>query len=70
MELHGSIQDNLKAAVRSARRFRGSQVHRDTLQHWSDLLDHARHQHVTGDNLRLIGRLIIDLESELEQRNS
>ena len=70
MELHGTVEVNLKAAVRSAQRFRGSPVHRDTLQHWSDLLNHARHEHAAGDNRRVIGGLIIDLEGELAQRNS
>jgi hypothetical protein len=68
MELYGSVEDNLKAAVRSARRFRGSPVHRDTIQHWSDLLNHARHEHAVGDNRRVIGSLIIDLEGELAHR--
>jgi len=70
MELHGSVEDNLKAAVRSARRFRNQSVHKDTLQYWSDLLRHACREHTAQDNRRVIGGLIIELENELAQRNA
>ena len=42
MELHGSIEDNLRSAVRSAERLRGHPVHADTLDFWRGLLAHAR----------------------------
>jgi hypothetical protein len=42
MNLHGSIEDNLRAAVASARRLQTHPVHPDTLQFWLDLLGEAR----------------------------
>lgn len=42
MELHGSLAENLKAAVGSAERLRGHPVHADTLRFWEELLAHAR----------------------------
>lgn len=42
MELHGSIEDNLRSAVRSAERLRGHPVHADTMEFWRSLLAHAR----------------------------
>ena len=67
MKLHGSVEDNLAAALRSARRLRGQRVHGDTLQYWRDLLSHAGRERVwTGlypSNRRL--RLMTELEAEL-----
>ena len=72
MKLHGGVEENLVAAVRSARRFRGRPVHADTLQHWNDLLQHARREQAAGlpDNRQSVERLIIELESELASRIS
>jgi hypothetical protein len=42
MILHGSIADNLTAAVRSSRRLRGKPVHGDTIAFWRELLAEAR----------------------------
>ena len=42
MIIHGSIADNLTAAIRSARRLRGRPVHQDTIRFWRDLLAKAR----------------------------
>ena len=69
MKLHGSIQDNLVAAVRSARRLRGHPVHADTLKHWDDLLHHARQELASGTDKRpLIEPLVIELEIEIASR--
>jgi hypothetical protein len=72
MKLHGGVEENLVAAVRSARRFRGHPVHADTLRHWNDLLQHARREHAAGlsDNRHSVEQLIIELESELASRIS
>jgi hypothetical protein len=67
MEIHGSITNNLTSAVQSARRLRGHPVHADTLGHWSDLLDHARHQLAIGST-EPIQALILELEHELADR--
>jgi hypothetical protein len=42
MELHGSLADNLRAALASMKRYRGKNVHPDTVQYWEQLLAHAR----------------------------
>jgi hypothetical protein len=51
MRLHGTIEENLRAAITSARRLRGHPIHSDTVRHWSDLLDHARRKLDTGEAL-------------------
>jgi hypothetical protein len=69
MKLHGSIEDNLVAAVRSARRFRVHPVHADTLRHWDDLLQHARRELASaGEDRRVIEPLIVELETEIAAR--
>jgi hypothetical protein len=69
MELHGSVEGNLTAAIRSARRLRGHPVHADTLNHWTDLLHEARRELGTGsESTQGIEQLIADLESELADR--
>lgn len=69
MELHGSVQGNLTAAIRSARRLRGHPVHPDTLSHWTDLLHEARRELGAGSaSADAISQLIADLESELAER--
>lgn len=67
MELHGSIEANLVAAVRSARRLRGHPIHADTLQHWTDLLHQARRQLAAGQArpTGTLKQLVADLETEL-----
>jgi hypothetical protein len=67
MDLHGTIASNLTSAVQSARRFRGHPVHSDTLDHWSELLVHAR-QALAQGSTEPIQILIVDLESELAGR--
>ena len=67
VELHGSIEANLVAAVRSARRLRGHPIHPDTLQHWSDLLHQARRQ-LAADPAgasETLKQLVAGLETEL-----
>jgi hypothetical protein len=69
MNLHGSIEENLVAAVRSARRLRKHPVHADTLKHWSDLLHHARGELASGAGERAaIETLIAELETEIAGR--
>jgi hypothetical protein len=70
MKLHGSIIGNLTAAVRSVRRLRGRPVHADTLGYWAELLLHARRDRPAGyrQERHVLGRLIIDLETEIAER--
>ncbi len=71
MKLHGSIRENLAAAVRSARRLRGQPVHADTLKYWDDLLHHARGELASGTGERqLIEPLVAELETEIAGRLS
>ena len=71
MKIHGSIGDNLTAAVRSARRLRAHPVHADTLEHWRDLLHHARQELALGTAPpEAIEPLIAELETELAARAS
>ena len=69
MELHGSIESNLVAAVRSARRLRNHPVHADTLKHWEDLLSQARRDLAagTGENTSM-EPVIAELQNEIASR--
>lgn len=70
MELHGSIEANLAAAIRSARRLSGHPVHADTLSHWTDLLHQARRELGADSAIEneAMKNLVFELESELVQR--
>ena len=72
MELHGSIEANLFAAVRSARRLRGHPVHSDTREHWTDLLHQARRQLAADptNGTEALRQLVADLETELADHAS
>jgi hypothetical protein len=69
MELHGSIVNNLASAIKSARRLRGHPVHSDTLDHWSELLAHAR-QALAEGSAEPIQTLVLELENELADRTA
>jgi hypothetical protein len=69
MEIHGSIANNLGSAVKSARRLKGHPVHADTVEHWRELLDHARRD-ITTDSLESLRELILELENELADRKA
>jgi len=70
MELHGSTEGNLIAAVRSACRLRDRPVHADTIKHWADLLSHARRELSTTAALSSepLQRLVAELEGEMAKR--
>lgn len=70
MELHGTLEVNLGAAIRSARRLRGHPVHPDTISHWTDLLHQARRElgAGAGPSAEVVKQLLIDLETELAER--
>ena len=71
MELHGSIDTTLAAAVRSARRLRGHPIHADTLQHWNDLLHQARRELSTdpAKDADTLKQLVAELETELADQS-
>jgi hypothetical protein len=64
MELHGSTEANLVAALRSANRLRGHRVHGDTLKFWADLVRHARRE--LSSSVMLPSDTVVRLVSELE----
>jgi hypothetical protein len=70
MKLHGSTEGNLIAALCSAHRFRGLKVHADTLQHWTDLLNHADHELLSGQAVPRdpVKQLAAELRTELASR--
>jgi hypothetical protein len=67
MNLHGSLVENLEAALESTRRLRGQRVYSDTIQFWSDLLDTARRVLATviDVNSPAVAALADQLEEEL-----
>ncbi len=76
MQIHGSTEGNLIAAVRSASRLRGHPVYADTIKHWADLLHHARRELSTNAALpsetlkRLVAELEVELTKALEMKGS
>ena len=70
MKLHGDIFENLRNAIRSAKRLQGQRVHQDTLDFWDELLQEARRQAPLcgAAQLPLIHELIASLESEIAAR--
>ena len=70
MQLHGSTEGNLIAAVRSASRLRGHPVHADTIKHWADLLHHAQRELSSTAALpsEPLKRLVAELEVEMAKR--
>lgn len=70
MKLHGTLEANLVAAIRSARRLRGHPVHPDTLSHWTDLLRQARRELSAETCLHAepVQQLVVELETELAER--
>ena len=64
MKIEGSIRSNLMSAIVSARRWRGQPVHKDTINHWRLLIDHARRG--TGQPWgEAVGDLVAELETEM-----
>jgi hypothetical protein len=64
MQIEGSVRTNLLAAIAGARRWKGRQVHEDTIEHWRRLLDYGRliHRQPCGE---AVGDLVAELEIEL-----
>jgi hypothetical protein len=42
MDLHGTLRDNLQAALKSVSRYRNQAVYTDTRDYWDCLLQHAQ----------------------------
>jgi hypothetical protein len=67
MELHGTLDSNLLAALQSIRRLKDHPVHPDTEVHWKSLVQHARRE-LANDCTELILSLTAELEKELAHR--
>ena len=53
VRIKGNVRQNFMAAVGSARRWNGRAFHKDTVDHWRQLLDYDRQLHVEAvDDLR------------------
>ena len=69
MEMHGSIELNLRLAVESSRRLHGHPIHADTLQFWADLIIEARSARAAHEAFydADVDRYIAELETVLAQ---
>jgi hypothetical protein len=67
MRLHGTLEANLIAAIRSARRLRGHPVHPDTVTHWNELLHEARRELTSATYKEMITELVVELEIEVAE---
>jgi hypothetical protein len=71
MDLHGSLAENLQAAVRSAKRHRKHPVHAETVKFWADLLQHARRLRAAGhDEALAIDPLLAELDLAVAERRT
>lgn len=72
LELDGSIECNLSAAVSSAKRLRDDAVHADTIEFWKGLLDRADTLLITGSlkNAIAVKRKAAELDAELKSRKA
>ncbi len=71
MDLHGSLANNLQAAIASARRSKGHPVHADTFAFWSELLQHARLLKAEGnEDVSTIDPLLAELDAAIAERRA
>lgn len=71
MDVHGSLSNNLQAAIASARRSRGHPVHADTVAFWSELLQHARLLKAEGsEEASTIDPLLAELDAAVAERRA
>ena len=69
VELHGSLVENLRAAVQSSKRLQGRPVYPETLQFWVELLEMARdrQQETSLFDGRTVAALVAQLEIEIRR---
>ncbi len=69
MELYGTPEENLRAAIASVKRHEGHPVRTETVQFWSDLLQHCRAEKLRGPaNGAVLDPLIGQLDAALAIR--
>lgn len=69
MKNFGPLENNLFAAIRSAKRIRGHPVHPTTFVHWASLLDEAREMLRNKESVEVwdtLEGLVSQLEHEIE----
>jgi hypothetical protein len=68
--LHGTIEQNLISAVRSAKRLRGQQVHRETVEHWKYILGLGERElsAETSSELEGLRTFVAELRTEMVLR--
>ena len=69
MELHGTLVENLQAAVQSAKRLQGQRVYPETLEFWSELvrLGRRRQDNAISFDAAAVASLTHQLELEIER---
>ena len=71
MDIHGSLANNLQAAIASARRYKGHPVHAETITFWSELLQHARILKAEGNvEASTIDPLVAELDAAIAERRA
>jgi len=64
MPIEASIRANLIAAVTTARRWRSRPVHKDTADHWRQLIDYGRRLECQPSG-EAVGELLTELDTEM-----
>ncbi|KRB78791.1 MULTISPECIES: hypothetical protein [unclassified Sphingomonas] len=72
MDLHGSITENLRAAIASATRLQGHPVYGETLTYWRELIHEVRRRRgaLPDSDRPALDALFARLEAELAGRAS
>jgi hypothetical protein len=61
MLMAGTLRSNLLSAITSARRLKGTKVHKDTIDYWRRLAEYGRH-----NCKQPMGERVEDLVAELD----
>ena len=73
MMFYGPLENNLFAAIRSAKRIRGHPIHPTTTAHWASLLhearDELRRNEIIEDRTTL-RKLVGELENQITQTDT
>jgi microcystin degradation protein MlrC len=69
MDLHGTLSENLRAAMKSVLKYRGKPVHSDTLGYWEELVSHGRKAIRQGNPSPEVSELVRRLGIELSERH-
>jgi len=68
MELSGTVAQNLRDAIKSARKLRGQRVYPDTVRYWRQLIEFARKKSMRSNSGDwMISELTEQLETEMEK---